>query len=57
MVGYQWRNFRFMFSYDATTSPLSNYVYGQGANEISLMHNGFYFDNRGADRQSMCPKF
>jgi type IX secretion system PorP/SprF family membrane protein len=57
MVGYQWRNFRFMFSYDATTSPLSNYVNGQGANELSLVHNGYYFQNRGADRQSMCPKF
>ena len=57
MVGYQWRSFRFTFSYDATTSPLSNYVYGQGANELSLLHNGYYFDNRGRDRQSMCPRF
>ncbi len=57
MVGYQWRNMRFMFSYDATTSPLGSYINMQGATEMSILHNGFYVQNAGQLRQSMCPKF
>lgn len=57
MIGYQWKNMRFMFSYDATTSPLGSYINMQGATEMSILHNGFYIQNAGQMRQSMCPKF
>lgn len=57
MVGYQWKNIRFMFSYDATSSSLKNYVNGYGATEMALMNSGFYFNTNGQNRQSMCPKF
>lgn len=57
MVGYQWKNIRFMFSYDATTSPLGTYINMQGASEMSILHNGFYIQRTAQTRQSMCPKF
>lgn len=54
MVGYQWKSFKFMFSYDATMGDLS--YYGTGANEFNLQYDGIYtLVNR--DRQSMCPAF
>lgn len=57
MVGYQWKSFRFMFSFDATTSSMRDYNNAQGATEMSLLNSGFYFDNSPQTRQSMCPKF
>ncbi len=57
MIGYQWRNFRFMFSYDATTSALRNYTNVNGALEFALQYSGNYATFNGDKRQSMCPSF
>jgi type IX secretion system PorP/SprF family membrane protein len=57
MVGYQWKNLRFMFSYDATTSVLRNYNNMNGATEFALMYSGFYEEYNGNKRQSLCPNF
>jgi type IX secretion system PorP/SprF family membrane protein len=58
MVGYQWKNLRFMFSYDATTSALRNYNNLYGATEFSLLYSGFNNEGYNGDkRQSLCPDF
>jgi type IX secretion system PorP/SprF family membrane protein len=57
MLGYQWKNFRFMFSFDATTSSLRNYNNGYGATELYLQYQGFYTEYNGDLRQSLCPTF
>lgn len=56
MVGYQWKNFIFMFSFDATMSPLGNYNNMRGATEFYLQYKGFYTE-MGDIRQSLCPNF
>lgn len=55
MIGFEIKNMRFTFSYDATTSALRNYNNFQGAQEFSLIKKGFY--GEAGDRQSFCPKF
>jgi type IX secretion system PorP/SprF family membrane protein len=57
MVGFQWKNIRLMFSYDATTSSLKQYNNGRGAFEFALINNGFYSEYNGNRRQSFCPTF
>jgi hypothetical protein len=57
MIGYQWKNFRFMFAYDATVSSLGNYNNLYGATEFALQYNGFYDTYNGDKRQSLCPGF
>ena len=57
MLGYQWKQFRFMFSYDATMSSLRNYNNGFGATEFFLGYQGFYNEYNGDIRQSLCPSF
>jgi len=57
MIGYQWKNIRFMFSFDATTSALRNYDNMNGATEFALMYSGFYSEYKGDKRQSLCPNF
>ncbi len=57
MIGYQWGNMRFMFSYDATTSALANFTNTNGALEFALQYGGFYSTYHGDKRQSMCPGF
>lgn len=57
MIGYQWKNIRFMFSYDATTSALKNYNNMYGATEFALQYSGFYSEYNGDKRQSLCPNF
>jgi type IX secretion system PorP/SprF family membrane protein len=57
MVGYQWKHFRFMFSYDATTSALANYTNINGALEFAVQYDGYYPTYNGDKRQSMCPSF
>lgn len=57
MIGFQWKNIRLMFSYDATTSQLKQYNNGRGAFEFALIHNGFYSEYNGDRRQSFCPTF
>ncbi|MFZ9300450.1 MAG: PorP/SprF family type IX secretion system membrane protein [Chitinophagaceae bacterium] len=54
MIGYQWKNFLFMFSYDATQVAKFNGV--AGANELYMQFKGNYF-NIGDLRQSICPSF
>ena len=54
-AGFEVRNLRFIFSYDATSSSLKNFNRQRGAAEISIIKKGFYSD--GAVRQTMCPTF
>lgn len=56
MIGYQWRNFTFMFAYDATQSTIRNFNGVSGATEFYLQHKGNYL-NLGNIRQSLCPSF
>lgn len=56
MVGYQWRSFKFTFSYDATTSSLKNFNGGSGATEMYLQYDGMY-TLMYANKQSFCPAF
>jgi len=55
VVGFEVKNLRFMFSYDATISTLRNFNNFRGASEFTLIKKGFYPAN--TDRQSLCPKF
>jgi len=57
MIGFELRNIRFTFSYDATTSPLRNFNNLQGANEFNIIKKGFYEESNSASRQVFCPKF
>ena len=57
MIGYQWKNVRFMFSYDATTSDFRDYTNVYGATEFALLYNGFYSTFSGDRRQTLCPSF
>ena len=57
MIGFEWKFIRLMFSYDATTSSLSQYNNSRGAYEFGLIYNGFYSQYNGDRRQSMCPTF
>lgn len=55
MLGFEIKNIRFTFSYDATVSSLSNFNNAQGAQELSLIKKGFYPSSSG--RAVLCPKF
>jgi type IX secretion system PorP/SprF family membrane protein len=55
MVGFEIKNIRFTFSYDVTTSALSNFNNSQGAQEFNVMKKGFY--SQTDTRQVMCPRF
>jgi type IX secretion system PorP/SprF family membrane protein len=57
MVGYQWRNFKFSFSYDATNTPLKYFNNSRGATEMFMQYDGLYSTMYGGGRQSMCPTF
>ena len=57
MVGFEINNLRFTFSYDVTTSALSNFNNMRGASEFNLIKKGFYNENSGATRQVLCPRF
>lgn len=57
MIGYQWKNFKFMFSYDVTNSPLKYLNSSRGATELSLQYDGFFDTYYGNKRQSLCPSF
>ncbi len=57
MIGFQWKIFKMTFTYDITTSSLSNYNAARGAFEFSLINEGFYSEYNGSRRQSLCPKF
>jgi len=55
MIGFEIKSIRFTFSYDATTSGLSNYNNSNGAQEFNVMKKGFY--PQTDTRQVICPKF
>lgn len=57
MLGFEIKNIRFTFSYDATVSALNNFNNFQGASEFNIIKKGFYSDNNGDSRQVFCPKF
>ena len=56
-VGYQWGNFKFTFSYDATNSPLKYFNTNRGATEMAMQYDGIYEVLYGNRRQSFCPSF
>lgn len=57
MVGFELKNIRFTFSYDATTSSLTNFNNMQGATEFNIMKKGYYNESGGDTRQVLCPRF
>jgi len=57
LIGFEWKSLKLMFTYDATTSSLSQYNHSRGAFEFSLVRPGFYNEYNGNRRQSMCPSF
>lgn len=57
MLGFQWKMLRITFSYDVTTSTLSNYNSARGAVEFAVVNQGFYNQGGGNLRQSLCPTF
>jgi type IX secretion system PorP/SprF family membrane protein len=56
VAGIEINHVRFTFSYDITTSALSQFNNSQGASEFNLLKKGFYTDNT-TPRQSLCPEF
>ena len=57
MLGFEIKNIRFTFSYDATVSSLRNFNNLKGANELSIIKKGFYGESSSSSRQVFCPKF
>jgi len=57
MLGYQWRGFRFSFTYDVTNSPLRNFNGGRGANELSLLFEGIVNPGYRSPSSFTCPRF
>ena len=57
MVGLEINNIRFTFSYDVTSSSLSNFNNSYGAAEFNILKKGFYSDYNGNRQQSLCPTF
>jgi len=58
MIGFERKNIKVTFTYDATTSLLNSYNNGRGAWEFSIMKNGYYNQlDKKLLRQSMCPHF
>jgi type IX secretion system PorP/SprF family membrane protein len=60
MIGFEMKNLRFTFTYDATMSSLSRFNNSVGAYEFSLINNGYYteyFGDKSQRRQSLCPRF
>jgi len=57
MVGLGYKDLTFTFSYDVTTSSLSNFNSGRGGIEFSLIKQGVVDRYRGNRRESMCPSF
>jgi len=57
MLGFELKNIRFTFSYDATTSSLKNFNNSQGATEFSVLKQGYYSTAGGDTHQVLCPRF
>jgi type IX secretion system PorP/SprF family membrane protein len=56
VAGIEINHIRFTFSYDITTSALSQFNNSEGATEFNLLKKGFY-DDTNTPRQSLCPEF
>jgi type IX secretion system PorP/SprF family membrane protein len=57
MVGFIYKNIRLMFTYDVTTSSLTQYNNGNGAWEFAVIRPGYYSDYTGDRHQTLCPSF
>jgi len=57
MVGFVYKSIRLMFTYDITTSSLTQYNNGNGAWEFAVIRPGYYSDYNGDRHQSLCPSF
>ncbi len=57
MVGLSFKDLTFTFSYDVTTSSLSNFNNGRGGMEFSLVKQGVVDRYMGNRRDAMCPSF
>ena len=57
MLGYQWKGFRFSFTYDITNSALKNFNTGRGANELSLLFEGIVNPAYRTPTTFNCPRF
>jgi type IX secretion system PorP/SprF family membrane protein len=57
MIGFIYGNIRILFTFDVTTSSLSQYDGSRGAWEFALIQNGFYTEFNGDRHQSLCPSF
>jgi type IX secretion system PorP/SprF family membrane protein len=55
LVGLEWNNIRFSFTYDATTSNLRNFNGTTGAMEFALLKFGEY--TSAGPRSTRCPSF
>lgn len=57
MIGFEWKNIRLSFTYDATTSTLKQFNNSRGAYEFGLIRYAMYPELNGSRRQSFCPTF
>ena len=57
MIGFELKNVRFTFSYDATTSAMKNFNNLRGASEFNIIKKGHYSESSGSTKQVFCPKF
>ena len=57
MIGFELKNVRFTFSYDATTSAMKNFNNLRGASEFNIIKKGYYSESSGSTKQVFCPKF
>jgi type IX secretion system PorP/SprF family membrane protein len=57
MIGFIYKNVRLTFTYDVTTSSLTQTNQGRGAWEFALIENGVYNEYNGDRHQSLCPDF
>ena len=57
MIGFEWKNIRLNFTYDATLSSLKQYNNSRGAYEFSLFRHGMFQEYNAYRRQSFCPTF
>ncbi|HNE94287.1 MAG TPA: PorP/SprF family type IX secretion system membrane protein, partial [Chitinophagaceae bacterium] len=53
VIGFDVKNFKVTFSYDATSSSLKNYNQSRGAYEVSIVKSGLY---KGKDKNIKCPR-
>jgi type IX secretion system PorP/SprF family membrane protein len=56
-IGVQYDKWRFVSSYDFTTSSLTPVNQGRGAGEISVIYEGVYNQFAGSRRTLNCPRF